>query len=79
MEGGINLICPFEVTAGSDVVDYQNKYLKSGIMGGIDNRELSKEQEDIDKEFERVKEMFDPSGDFFGKLLIFCWHSKRDD
>jgi uroporphyrinogen decarboxylase len=62
MESGINLILPFEVAAGSDIVDYRRKYPNLGIMGGIDKQEIAKGKEAIDKELERISGMFTHSG-----------------
>lgn len=62
MECGINLILPFEVAAGSYIVEYRSKYPTLGIMGGIDKQEIAKGKEYIDKELERVSEMFKSSG-----------------
>ena len=64
MESGINLVFPFEVAAGSDVVDYRRRYPDLSIMGGIDKRELTMDKIDIDKELERVKEVFKYPGYF---------------
>lgn len=62
MECGINLLLPFEVAAGSDIVDYRRKYPDLGIMGGIDKREIAKGKEAIDRELERISEMFQKPG-----------------
>ena len=64
LESGINIIMPFEVAAGSDIVDYRRKYPRLSIIGGIDKRELAKEKEDIDRELERVREIFQSPGYF---------------
>ena len=42
MECGINLIFPFEVAAGCDILEYRKKYPKLCIMGGIDKQEIAK-------------------------------------
>jgi len=62
MECGINLIFPFEVAAGSDIVEYRRKYPSLGIMGGIDKREIAKDRAAIDRELGRISEVFEKSG-----------------
>ena len=59
MESGINMIFPFEVAAGSDVVDYRKKYPNLGIMGGINKIEIAKGRDAIDRELARLAPMFD--------------------
>jgi hypothetical protein len=62
MECGINLLFPFEVAAGSDIVAYRKQYPNLGIMGGIDKQEIAKGKTCIDRELERIAEMFKHSG-----------------
>ncbi len=62
MEAGINLVFPFEVAAGCDIVSYRRKYPKLCIMGGIDKREVSKGREAIDYELARISSMFTGNG-----------------
>jgi len=51
LEAGINLIWPFEVAAGNDVVAIRKKYGKDLIIGGaIDKRALIKGKESIREE-----------------------------
>jgi len=57
MSAGVNFIFPFEVAAGSDVLEFRKKYPKLGIMGGIDKRELAKTYKEIDKQMEMADEM----------------------
>lgn len=64
IEGGINLILPFEVAAGSDIVDYRRKYPNLAIMGGIDKREIALGPEATDRELERIAEVFKTPGYF---------------
>lgn len=58
IEGGVNLVYPFEVTAGSDIVKFSEQYPELCIMGGIDKRELAKDKNAIDGELKRVASMF---------------------
>lgn len=62
IECGINLVFPFEVAAGSDILEYRREYPALGIMGGIDKQEIAKGKEYIDKELKRVSPMFKASG-----------------
>ncbi|HOV69110.1 MAG TPA: uroporphyrinogen decarboxylase family protein [Clostridia bacterium] len=64
MEAGINLLLPFEVAAGSDIVSYRTQYPSLAIMGGIDKREIAKGKEAIDRELKRISPMFDYPGYF---------------
>jgi uroporphyrinogen decarboxylase len=54
IECGINLIFPFEVAAGNDIVEYRRKYPMLGM--------LAKGRDEIDRELERVSGMFGQSG-----------------
>ncbi len=62
IESGINMVFPFEVAAGSDIVEYRKQYPNLCIMGGIDKREIAKGREAIDKELDRIGHMFKQSG-----------------
>jgi uroporphyrinogen decarboxylase len=56
MEHGINLIYPFEVQAGNDILAYRRKYPRLGILGGLDKRALALGKKAIDREVERARE-----------------------
>ncbi len=62
IEAGVNLIFPFEVAAGNDILAYRKQYLNLCIMGGIDKQEIAKGPESIDKELLRIKPMLNQSG-----------------
>ena len=62
IEGGINLVFPFEVAAGSDVNQYRQQYPELCIMGGIDKREIAKGKDAIEKELDRIDNMFSSPG-----------------
>ena len=63
IEGGINLIYPFEVAAGSDVVEIKKRYpAKFCVMGGIDKRKIAMSEYDIDKEIERIMPAIEMGG-----------------
>lgn len=86
MEGGINLLIPFEVAAGSDVVKYRDQYPGLGILGGIDKQEIAKGKEFIDRELLRIEPLLKMKG-YFPALdhLIhpeiswkdFCYYSEK--
>lgn len=67
MEAGINLILPFEVQAGCDIVDYGRKYPDLCILGGIDKRALGYGKDEIDAELKRIVPMFE-RGRYFPAL-----------
>ncbi len=62
LQAGINLVYPFEVAAGCDIVSYRRKYPELCIMGGIDKQEIAKGREAIDRELLRIAPMFETSG-----------------
>jgi uroporphyrinogen decarboxylase len=57
MEHGVNLFFPFEVQAGSDILEYRRLYPKLGIMGGLDKRALAATRAEIDREVEKAARM----------------------
>ncbi|MCL2708129.1 MAG: hypothetical protein FWF03_03330 [Defluviitaleaceae bacterium] len=61
-ESGINMVLPFEVQAGCDVVRYRRQYPGVAIHGGIDKRAVALGKKEIDAELARVGELFDESG-----------------
>lgn len=58
LEAGMNLMWPFEVAAGSDIVKFGRQYPGLCILGGIDKRALGNGKEAIDRELERIAPMF---------------------
>ena len=57
MRHGVNLIYPFEVQAGNDILEYRRKYPDLGILGGLDKRALAKDHAAIDREIDKAREM----------------------
>ncbi len=51
---GMDIMSPFEVASGCDVVDLRKKYPDLVMIHGIDKRILAKSKEAIDKELERI-------------------------
>ncbi len=54
MEIGANVMTPFEVASGCDVVAVGKAYPELVITGGIDKRILARSKEAIDRELERI-------------------------
>ena len=61
---GVNLMLPFEVTAGCDVVALRRKYPYMSMMGGIDKMEIAKGKEAIDRELKRIEPLLFETGYF---------------
>jgi uroporphyrinogen decarboxylase len=61
-ESGINFVLPFEVQAGCDVVKLRNQFPNIAMHGGIDKRNIALTLSDIDKELDRLEELFKKSG-----------------
>lgn len=62
IEGGVNVLYPFEVVAGMDVVEVRETFPNLGIMGGIDKRAIAQGREAIDRELEGVPFMLKHGG-----------------
>jgi uroporphyrinogen decarboxylase len=54
---GVNMIFPFEVQAGCDVLEYRRLYPRLGIMCGLDKRALADSRAAVDREVERAEQM----------------------
>jgi uroporphyrinogen decarboxylase len=48
MNHGINMMLPFEVQAGNDILKFREQYPELGIYGGLDKRALAKDKAAID-------------------------------
>ncbi len=65
LDGGINLLLPFEVQCGMDVLSVRKRFGKElRIWGGIDKRSLAEGTTSIDKEIERVRPLIEEGGYF---------------
>ncbi len=63
LDGGINVLFPFEVQAGMDVVKVRKKYGKNlRIWGGVDKRALARGPTAIEAELSRLKPLMDEGG-----------------
>ncbi len=50
VEVGINLLYPFEVQSGMDILDVRKRFPRLAIAGGLDKRVLAKSRKDIEAE-----------------------------
>jgi len=64
IEGGVNVLYPFEVAAGMDIVEVRKAFPKLGIIGGIDKRAVIQGKEAIDRELESKVPFMLESGGF---------------
>jgi len=62
LEGGINMMMPFEVQAGCDVVKLREKYPQMAMLGGIDKMEIAKGKDAALREIERIRPLLSQSG-----------------
>ena len=62
IEGGVNVMYPFEVQAGCDIEEYRRQYPKLGILGGLDKRAMAQDRYAIDRELERAERMLPHGG-----------------
>ena len=63
VEAGVDGLLPFEVAAGSDVLQVREAYPRLRILGGLDKRALARGREAIDRELEaRLPAMFRQGG-----------------
>lgn len=59
MEGGVNILFPWETQFGLDITEVRRKYPKLGMIGGINKFALAHGREAIDREFEKVPFMLE--------------------
>lgn len=63
-QAGVNMMLPFEVAAGCDVVALRKAYPYMSMMGGIDKREIAKGKDAIDRELARIEPLLFETGYF---------------
>jgi len=63
-DAGVNMMLPFEVAAGCDIVALRERYPYMSMLGGIDKQEIGKGREAIDKELARIAPLINKSGYF---------------
>ena len=56
---GVNMFFPFEVQAGSDILDCRRRHPELGIMCGLDKRALAGTVADVDREVEKARRMIE--------------------
>ena len=61
-ESGINLVLPFEVQAGCNIVEFKRQYPNICLCGGIDKLEIAKGRAAIDKELDRIAPLLGGTG-----------------
>ncbi len=61
-KAGVNMVFPFEVKAGNDVVKIKAQYPNLCLMGGIDKSQLTMGTKEIDRELDRVAPLFHQTG-----------------
>lgn len=64
LEGGVNLMMPFEVAAGNDIVDLRRRFPQMAMMGGIDKLEVARGKEGIEGQLDRIRPLLSQSGYF---------------
>lgn len=64
LEAGVNLMMPFEIAAGNDIVELRRRFPQMAMMGGIDKREIAKGKEAIDRELDKIEPLLAESGFF---------------
>ncbi len=61
-EAGINLMLPFEVAAGNDIVSLRRRFPDMAMLGGIDKLALEKGKEAIDRQLDLIEPLLMESG-----------------
>ncbi len=68
LDAGVDVLLPFEVQAGMDVVEIGKQFPQLGIMGGLDKRVLTQGHDAIRREVDRVLPFFRERGRFIPTL-----------
>jgi len=63
---GVTAFMPFEVQAGSDVLNYRRQYPKLGLMGGLDKYALTLDRSAMHRQLDRAQRMFAQGGYIVG-------------
>ena len=59
IEGGVNIMFPFETQFGLDITEIRKKYPSLGMVGGINKLALEGDRRDIDNELKKVPFMLE--------------------
>lgn len=59
---GINLMLPFEVQAGNNVLELRERFPYMGMLGGIDKIQIAQGRDAIDRELDRISPLIGKPG-----------------
>jgi len=59
LEGGVDIVFPWETQFGLDIAEVRRKYPKMGMMGGLNKHALESTREDMEAELEKVPHMLE--------------------
>ena len=74
MEGGVNLILPWESQFGLDLRDVRKQYPTLGIIGGLNKRVLEFDRAEMDKELDKLPYLLES-----GYFIPSCDHGVTND
>lgn len=61
-ESGINLMLPFEIAAGNNIVELKKRFPGMAMLGGIDKLEIAKGPEATDRELDKIEPLLSGTG-----------------
>lgn len=61
-ESGVNLMLPFEIAAGNNIVELRKRFPYMAMLGGIDKQEIARGPESIDKELDKIEPLLSKTG-----------------
>ena len=59
MQGGVNIVFPWETQFGLDITEVRRQYPRLGMIGGINKAARAKGRQGIDKELEKIPFMLE--------------------
>ena len=59
LEGGVDIVFPWETQFGLDIIKVRREYPRLGMMGGLNKHALEFTREDMDKELEKIPYMLE--------------------
>lgn len=69
LEGGVDIVFPFESQFGLDIREVRDQYPELGIIGGVNKRALEFDRHEMDKELAKVPYMLES-----GRYIPCCDH-----
>jgi len=69
IEGGVNIVFPWETQFGLDITEVRRQYPDMGIIGGLDKHALERTRGDMDRELAKVPHMLER-----GRYIPCCDH-----